>query len=83
MSIYSRSSVLPQVKREGFYGLVSYKPDGSVNRFAYIDTGSQTVTGYFIALGWKFVPGAGFFDKKGNIAEAYKDGEFVTYPDWP
>lgn len=83
MSVYSRNSVIPLVKRPGFYGLVSFKPDGTVNRYAFIDTGSQSVTGYFVALGWKYVPGAGFFDKSGNIAEAYKDGELVNYPEWP
>lgn len=82
MSIYSRDNVLPQVKRPGYYGLVSFNPDGSVHRYSWVDEGNGSKLGYFMALGWKFVPGAGFFDSVGNIAEAYENGEFVSYPEW-
>lgn len=78
--------VRKRVQKLGVYGLITFDPQGGVQRYSWVDENYKlngiSFTEYFVWLGWKYVEGAGFYDKHGNLAEAYHNGIFVSYPKW-
>ncbi len=69
------------VKQQGVYGLIVKRWDGTM-KYSWTYGFEEAPHRFFLNQGWLFYPGAGYYDSTGNIAEAYYDGKFVTYPNW-
>lgn len=80
-----------RIIRPDIYGLLTLDEHGEVKKYSWIESHylyrqnlkkGMSATDYFVWLGWNYVEGAGFYDKDGNLAEAYYNGNFVNYPAW-